>query len=1249
METINQIENSNYDIEDCSFRERYSILRVCKEECYVDDITDWSSSIILNVLEKIDSLFEYNSIDRSRNMFNRWFDGLSIKDIWGIIGNDLVDSGRNNTMQLTDEGKSIANLLGKYISIFKMYNMFKQEYKDKKNLFYSIVNNSFYKTSIIFLKNEELRNSLQYVCCIYGRTLYESLYLLITNRQFREMRIMNESLKTLLDKSDIGYLISIFINIITNNYKETHTDERNKVRERLEKVVIIEKDYEYEILIYAMYALAMGYIDSSKDSNIVASYVLNKYLNRHKHMSNIYYGVLFNLMSFIGRWLYTKESNITINITMLKGLFEKLFLKEWRPNEYDWNSRKIYSSIIIAIINLSADDKNTNQVVKELCKQVFSDFPVNQFMEAGWYFYKDNNIDYLKKWYNNWLGESGKAWSENLYERNTIAKNIFAEIDKYNLEKYFDIEKTKNKLKWSVIGYASHKEYSLGNLIPWYEKVLECDYNKSQIYIKQIKKISDMVCKLGDNREAIQIDYMYYSNYFRRGIDGINLLISIPKECENIIKEPINLIDGFIGMLETNRLSREELLKLWGFGIGILDWRSDVNESYLSALKNAIIKNSNRNNILNIEDSLKKMGNIEFESEGDPIRYRLPDRWCDDDIVEKYNSENPEEYIKNIINKQIEIIGSSQIIMNLKLLKKIVDNEQYQTTILELFRLVSEKNEAWYHNELIEYIISECDYAEQLIREHIVSLMNNEQSYKLWQLKEDLGVICAWKIKDLGYDYSEKGLNEYIKMHNTWITQAGNILLNEDDYVSESMKNTIDFFTKDEIKTYDEFYEKYFILNILGNDADRAETSLRGIWRLININPGFIVDIFDYWDIMHYRAKEWFLCVVELVMDNSICELDIIKKILIKAQTDSNFNVMLYANILLNRYAKDKDEYLNSISVVKQKYFDLIPDEGYKKMLKYSNSGRCVDGTQIIFHILKWLDKVTYWGSSGIEERLEIYKKNRVNSAFNLFNTINENTQFKVVLYYEQLALFEILYKDFSEGRWQNNFVVLAQRILTSTEPFILLTSPKRFKYRNGKFLNGTLKEFRKLDKYDQKKDVSTLLREGIDNENEILLGGVVTEYDRKNELFMFFTSYVSNNKLNTKSLCEGHINGRILLLNDEEFYEDYTRNIISLNGGVSSFCNDQLLCSVSKYAMNLFGWKVVVNNEIHICNSEGEYVGRFEWYIGEKDIESSEVNANHPQMQRVIITKEEYNRINNIIKDNVINTKIDILLNSDR
>lgn len=1250
METINQLENSNYDIEECNFREKCSNLSICKEECYVDNITDWTSSIILNVLEKIDVLLGYNFIERSRNMFNRWFGGLSVKDIWGIIGNELVDNRINNTIRLTNKGNKIANLLGKHISRFKMHNMFKQECEDKKNLydvFYSIVNDSFYKTSIILYKNQELRYSLQYVNCIYYETLYESVYLLIKNRQFRELRIMNESLQTLLHKNDIGHLISIFINIITHNYEGIGKLERNKIKE----IVITESDYEYEILIYIMYALVMGYIDIGKDSNVVASDVLNKYLNKHKYKSNLYYGVLFNLMSFIGRWLYCKKKNITINITILKELFEKLFLKHWKPDEYDLTSEKIYSSIIIAIIDLAEDDKNTKQVVEKLCDQVFCDFPVNQFMEAGWYFYKNNNIDYLKKWYSKWLGENGEGWSENLYERNSIAKRIFDEIDKYKLEKYFDIEKTKSKLQWSVIGYASHKEYSLGKLIPWYKKVLECDYDKSQIYIQQIKKISDIACKLGDNREAIQIDYMYYGDCFKRGIDGVNSLMSIPRICESIIKEPTNLVNGLIGMLETNKLNKDELLKLWAFGIGILDWRIDINKSYLASLKNAIIRNSNRNNILGIEDELKKMGSIEFGCIEDSIRYRLPDRWCDHRIVEKINAENPNEYIEKIINEEIEATDFREIIMNLKLLKKIDDNEQYQAILMKLYEVISKKSDAWYNNELIEYIISECDYNEQLIRQHIDTLMKNEKSYKLWQLKEDLGSICVWKIKDLGYDYSEKGLDEYIKMHNAWITQSGNILLKVDEYdhVSESMKKTIDFFIKDKIKTFDKFYEKYLIMNLLGNDADRAEASLRGIWRLINISPRVIGEIFNYWNIMHYRAKEWFLCVVELAMDNSICELDIIKKILIKAQTDCNFNVMLYASILLKRCAMDKDEFLNNLSIVKQKYFNLIPDKGYKKMLKYSSNTRCIGGTQIIFHILEWLDKATFWGSSGIEERLEIYKKNRLNSEFNLFNTTNSNTQFKVALYYEQLALFEILYKDFSEGRWQNDFVVLAQRILSSTEPFILLTSPKRFKYRKGRFLNGSLKEFRKLDKYDQKKYVYTLLREGIDNENEILLGGAVTEYDRQNELFMFFTSYVSDNKLNAKSFCEGHINGRILLLNDEEFFEDYTRNIILLNGGVSSFCNDQLLCSVSKYAMNLFGWKVVVNNEIHICNSEGENIGRFEWFIGAKDIESSEVNANQPQMQRIIITKEEYNRINNLIKDNVINSKIDIFINSER
>lgn len=1246
VETIQRIDFCKYQNEENTFINKKNWINVSKNECYVDSIQNWNGEIILDVLNKINELLYFNFKDRAKNMFSKWFSELNIELIWNAIGWDLLEDRFEDVDTLNKKGKEIASLLGKQISIFKDYNILKFKKIPKSNaneLFYAITHKYYLKKSVKIHTNKEFENSISIPLYIDDYTLYNCVYSLIENRKFKELAILdNKKLK-----NENKSLISIFIKIITNKYNCIEEVERKNINDLLKIFVISEEDYKYEKFMYCIYAFVYGYFDILRDYNIVSSEVSQKYLSKHPYKSN-YYRVLFSLLSFIGRWKYYKEQKINIDIKALEILFRNLFLKKWTINELDSEIIGKYSIIIIYIIDLAKDDKYSYDIVKNLCKELFSDFPVDKTMDAGWYFYKEN-IEYLHKWYNKWLGDEGEVWKLELYERNDIANSIFNEISKYGLEKYFDMDKVKIKLQWSIIGYAYHKEYSLYDLLPYYKRILEINYDESQKYIKNIKILSDKISNLGDNRAKIQIDSMYYGDCFKKGITGINELININNICNDMIENPQNIIDGLIGLLEVGYFNSEELLKIWSFGIGILNWNNDIDNASIAALKKAIIKNSLENHIDDIEESLKKIGNMEFECIEDPVLYRIPDRWCDNYNLEYCIDENPEIYIKNLISGDIGDIKEIQVIENLKYLKKIVDIDKYQDYLVNLLEIISSKsseNDIWNENKLIEYIINELENREIIIKEHIDKLLKNDD-LKFYKIEEALKCLCDWNIKYLQYDYSKFALDNYVNMHKIWINPLEDIVLNQfssDIEVSKNMENTIKFLNKEKINNYDDFYEKYLLINLLGNDEDRAHMALKGIWKISTINLKFLDKIFDYWDLMHYRAKEWFLCILELAINCNIRDLESLKYILDIAKKDHNLNVMMYANILYEKYFFNKENYFDTLEFEQQNYFDLIPDVGNKNMIIYSFKEAYVDGKIIAFKILEWIDEVTLIGSSGIEKRLEIYDNiKKENVEFSLFETNNACTQFKVVLDYTQLALFDIIYKEFFKKRWFSyELPLIAQRVLSITEPYILLNNPIPFKYRDGKFFDISFDKFKDLNEFERKRYIKDLLKEGINTEEEILLGGSITEYYSEKEINGFFTLSFSRDNQYDKYYVDGHINGRTLLLNEEYFFEDKTSSIILKNGGLVNFHNDNLLCSISKYFMDKFEWKIYVDDEIYICNKDNEKVIRFEWINGNKDM-FNRINVNQPQMQRWIITNKEYDRILNIMKDSEIIEKISI------
>ena len=61
---------------------------------------------------------------------------------------------------------------------------------------------------------------------------------------------------------------------------------------------------------------------------------------------------------------------------------------------------------------------------------------------------------------------------------------------------------------------------------------------------------------------------------------------------------------------------------------------------------------------------------------------------------------------------------------------------------------------------------------------------------------------------------------------------------------------------------------------ILSNDADRAETALRALYHILKLQPELLNVVDGYWKQLHFRAKEWYLMILELLIDDGIAKND---------------------------------------------------------------------------------------------------------------------------------------------------------------------------------------------------------------------------------------------------------------------------------------------------------------------------------------------------------------------------------------
>ena len=141
--------------------------------------------------------------------------------------------------------------------------------------------------------------------------------------------------------------------------------------------------------------------------------------------------------------------------------------------------------------------------------------------------------------------------------------------------------------------------------------------------------------ELGDNRLEYQANCRLYGDLFSGGLTTIKKVLLTPVYMSELLKEPVYIIEGLIGFLENAEVSENDLLSIWAFGLGILNWKNEADHSVIAALDKALEICAARNKIISAYEKMHKMGKAEINVRVDSQRYIIPDRWCDNAEKEK--------------------------------------------------------------------------------------------------------------------------------------------------------------------------------------------------------------------------------------------------------------------------------------------------------------------------------------------------------------------------------------------------------------------------------------------------------------------------------------------------------------------------------------------------------------------------------------------------------------------------------------
>lgn len=413
-----------------------------------------------------------------------------------------------------------------------------------------------------------------------------------------------------------------------------------------------------------------------------------------------------------------QNNSIPIPINELIILIENLFIKNQYRRDFTTESCVLQSLILKSFIMLS---KKENKKLNQTLMKIFESNPSNSLLDPGFMFFSDNPTR-IQEWIDEWLADDGRVWTMDLGSRNRVINDLIDCIKKYNLSNIINLRDVENKAKWSLIGFSSHKEYTVSNLLKWYNNLVVLNPNTIQEYSKKVKDMSDNIGLIADNRNEYILNCKFYSDNGTLGSSNIKLILQNPKYLYQCIQNPEYLVELLIGYLRNAKLSRQQILIVWGIGIGLLDWKNQNHHSFIYSLQKAIEIRAENCNLKNIYNDLYKIGPAYIDLQADSDFYIVSQQWFNqNETISRIENANEleliEEYLTN--NK----INKNTVLDALKYLHQ--ENKLNSFTIDKIITHELETNEyGIYDNYILNFIMSISDIGT--INKGISSYLQNK-------------------------------------------------------------------------------------------------------------------------------------------------------------------------------------------------------------------------------------------------------------------------------------------------------------------------------------------------------------------------------------------------------------------------------------------------------------------------------------------------------------------------------------------
>lgn len=637
----------------------------------------------------------------------------------------------------------------------------------------------------------------------------------------------------------------------------------------------IHKVYDDTSLTLILYSFLVGYNEAGQDEINICNHlrpVLNRLDESPEALNQISW--MMRLACILGKWQAQQQPFISDGLR--KHVFLFLSQKPFRFFEYS----KARTFLLFAILNGNAHNILVEQ--GDLLSLLDRALEQANLLSFDWekqasilkFFQQYGEIKAIKRHILRVYGEDGLA----LFEGCEYSKEheIFCRYGNIVFPKMMN--SVSEKIKWDVVGYVDHKEYSLQGPLDSFSTIVNLNSAEWEKYGKKLYQISRIANDKGDNRFAYTVEEAIATSAAKNGLDGSWKLHFWSK---NFQMNPKLLVVSVRKLLSKAK-TEVDFVSLWLLICGIHSWylqddhlaMSDVYKDFVDA---GILLNINTIELISTltpewfsilqqnKESMHQSQSQSYESE-----YKL-------ELTEKlavYQTMSTNELFTALIPASLQTSAANHIIEIVKRLqeKSALDQTGYEQVLRAVCTALQERT--WHYNGFTElmsilldnlhdeafwsfaHVIGEnlLDYAYELSAFNMQFLLNLYLSHDLEKITEFFNrQVCVQKLWITGDNHF--GQCDDNKTISPWITTP------------TSFSEMALYILLEQIESHNlrKIESAVYSIYSLGNNCPETITSLIACWDTLTVlQKRFILYAIYRWFIE--KRIEGLSCLFEVIL-----------------------------------------------------------------------------------------------------------------------------------------------------------------------------------------------------------------------------------------------------------------------------------------------------------------------------------------------------------------------------------------------